>query len=62
MKKASALHLVLSIITDKRNFNQYCTSQIRNRETLQVEAKYTDAVKLIEELYEEERQKENAQK
>lgn len=61
MNKLSALHLVYSIITDKRNENRYCMSQIRNKETLQIEATYYDAVKVIEELREKERQKENAQ-
>ncbi len=60
MNKASALHLVYSIITDKRNENRYCMTQIRDRETLTVEATYSDAVKVIEELYNEEKQKEKA--
>lgn len=60
MNKASALHLVHSIITDKRNENRYCMTQMRNRETLAVEATYSDDVRVIEELYNEEKQKEKA--
>lgn len=51
MEKSSAYKFALAIITDKRNENRYCTTQIRNIKTGEVKATYTDVVKVLEEAY-----------
>jgi len=50
MNKLSTLKLIHIILTDKRNANRYCMTQIRDKKTLEATATYSDAVKLIEDM------------
>jgi hypothetical protein len=51
MKRSSALGFAYTILTDKRNENKYIMTQARNKETLEIEATYQDAVKVIKDAY-----------
>lgn len=57
MNRLSALKLAYAIVTDKKNENRYCMTQIRDKETCEVAANYYDAVQVIADLYKEEKEK-----
>lgn len=50
MNKLSTLKLIHIILTDKRNANRYCMTQMRDKKTLEVTATYDDAIQLIEDM------------
>lgn len=60
MERLSALKLAYAIVTEKRNANRYCMTQIRDRNTMEVTASYGDAVQIIKDLFEEEIKKQEA--